>query len=82
MGGVLCVLFGSYYLGAAWGERQARGLQGFYESTIVGRVFLVVAFALLVAAGQVGPGLLLLAAVNLVGAGNMALQLHRMGSSL
>ena len=82
VGSVLCMLFGSYYLGAAWGERQSRGLQGFYESTVAGRIFLVVAFVLLVVAGQVGPGLLLLAAINLVGAGNMALQLHRMGSSL
>ncbi|NJL34855.1 MAG: hypothetical protein HC893_14630 [Chloroflexaceae bacterium] len=56
---------GSYYLGAAFGEREARGLHGFYQSTVAGRLFLVVAFVLLVAAGQVGPGLLLLAAVAL-----------------
>ncbi len=77
VGGVFCVLFGSYYLGAAWGEQHARGLTGFYESTIAGRLFLAAAFGLLVVTGQVGPGLLVLAAVNLLGAVNMALQLRR-----
>lgn len=77
MGAVLCVLFGSYYLGAAWGEQHARGLTGFYESTVAGRLFLVAAFVLLVVTGQVGMGLLVLAGVNLLGAVNMFLQLGR-----
>lgn len=72
VGGVLSLLFGFYYLGAWYGEVHRVGLGGFYLATIAGRIFLAAAFSVLVLTGQVGPGLLLLAAMNLVSAWAMA----------
>ena len=46
-------------------------------STIVGRLFLAAVFAAIVAVGEVQPALLVLAAVNLVGAATMLAALRR-----
>lgn len=67
--GVLCVAFGVYYVGAAYGDGNGWGARGFYASTVVGRVFVFFAFLLLVAAGwHPEPKLLVLGFVNLIGA--------------
>lgn len=68
VGGTLTTLYGFYYLGAAFGEINHSGMQGFYRSTIVGRVFLAVCFSIFVGLGECPPALLLLAALNVVGA--------------
>ena len=59
VGGTLAALFGCYYWGAAFGDSNGSGSRAFYMSTVVGRVGLVVAFAAIVAAGEVGPALLI-----------------------
>lgn len=59
VGGTLAALFGCYYWGAAFGDSNGSGSRAFYVSTVVGRVGLVVAFAAIVAAGEVGPALLI-----------------------
>ena len=68
--GVLCVAFGTYYLGAAAGEaRGMEGARGFYLSTVVGRLFVFAAFMGLVATGaHPEPTLLVLGLVNFMGA--------------
>jgi hypothetical protein len=81
---MLASLFGFYYLGAAHGDRAsgggaaaAKALGGFYYSTVVGRLLLFVVFAVIVAAGEVGLGLLLPAVANLVGGVSMLLALRK-----
>lgn len=59
VGGVLAALFGSYYWGAAAGDLTSSGTRAFYVSTVIGRLLLVATFAGIVAAGEVGPALLL-----------------------
>ena len=68
--GVLCVAFGTYYLGAAAGEaRGMEGARGFYLSTVVGRLFVFAAFMGMVATGaHPEPTLLVLGLVNFMGA--------------
>ena len=63
--------------GAAHGQLTGRGVRSFYASTIIGRLFLAAVFAAIVAAGELQPALLVLAAVNLLGAASMALALQR-----
>ena len=77
IGGVLAILFGFYYIGAAHGEVTRRGLRSFYEATVWGRAFLCVAFLALVAMRKSQWQLTILALVNLLGAVSMrkALQL-------
>lgn len=59
VGGVLCAVFGIYYVGTGAGEALGMGAEAFYWSTIVGRVFLAVAFTGLVVTGKFPePGLL------------------------
>lgn len=67
--GVLCCAFGCYYIGA--GRRDADGLRAFYQSTVVGRLGIFMAFGVLVARGAVESGLLLLGLVNAAGAALM-----------
>jgi hypothetical protein len=50
---------------------------GFYEASVPSRLALAALFAFLVASGQVGAGLLLLAVLNVVGAVSMAIALQR-----
>eukprot|EP00884_Botryococcus_braunii_P020561 jgi/Botrbrau1/7189/Bobra.0300s0019.1 len=78
VGGMLASLFGFYYLGAAHGDwasgggaAAVRALEGFYLATVVGRVTLFVVFVAIVAAKEVGVGLLLPAVANLLGAASM-----------
>jgi hypothetical protein len=67
--GILCVAFGVYYVGAAYGDGNGWGARGFYFSTVVGRLFVFFAFLALVAAGwHPEPKLLVLGFVNLIGA--------------
>ena len=67
--GVLCVAFGVYYVGSAWGDQRGYGTRGFYLSTIVGRIFIFLAFLGMVGSGyHPEPKLLILGFVNLVGA--------------
>ncbi|GJP31859.1 hypothetical protein CLOM_g15438 [Closterium sp. NIES-68] len=75
--GTLAVVFGIYYLGAARGERNGSGVRGFYEATVVGRIFLFFSFCALVASGSVPAMILLLGVVNLLGALSMAFSLQR-----
>ncbi|PNH02626.1 hypothetical protein TSOC_011388 [Tetrabaena socialis] len=77
VGGILFALIGCQYLGTAAGDREGLGALGFYRATVWSRVALAAAFGLLVALGQSPPGLLVLGAVNLVGAGSMHLALRR-----
>lgn len=72
VGGVLASLFGFYYLGSAWGDLSGTGTRGFYQSTIWGRVWLALCFAGIVLLGELPPTLLVLALLNLLGAGRMA----------
>ena len=72
VGGILAVLFGIYYTGAGIGDCLNMGARGFYMSTILGRVVLSLAFAWLAGAKAVPQGILVLAAVNLLGAAGMA----------
>ena len=76
VGATLALLFGSYYLGAAWGEQSGIGLRGFYLSTVAGRFALSAVFCYLVLTGQVEPALLILAAANFAGAVSLALSLR------
>lgn len=64
MGGVLMTLFGSYYLGAALDDAEERYPRHFYATTILGRLALSAAFAVLVGTRQCPPALLWLAAAN------------------
>lgn len=64
VGGVLMTLFGSYYLGAALDDAEGRYPRHFYATTILGRLALSAAFAVLVATQQCPPALLWLAAAN------------------
>lgn len=57
-------LFGSYYLGAALDDAEGRYPRHFYATTILGRLALSAAFAVLVATQQCPPALLWLAAAN------------------
>ncbi|GFR44409.1 hypothetical protein Agub_g5642, partial [Astrephomene gubernaculifera] len=71
VGGILFTLIGWQYLGTALGDRKDQGARGFYSASVWSRLALAAAFVLLVAAGQSPPGLLLLAALNVAGAGAM-----------
>jgi len=75
--GLLCLTFGSYYLFPAWLEH--RGVLppplAFYSATVVGRAALAAGLAALVAFGGFPPGVLLLAALNALGAASMHLAL-------
>jgi hypothetical protein len=66
--GVLCLTFGSYYLGAATLEaRGAAAPVAFYRATVAGRVALCAAFtALVLGGGFPQPGLLLVRALACV----------------
>jgi len=67
--GVLSVVFGIYYWGSAYGDTNGTNSRAFYVSTIVGRMFLFFAFAMLVATKRFAePALLVLGMVNLFGA--------------
>eukprot|EP00192_Tetraselmis_astigmatica_P002157 CAMPEP_0117690504 /NCGR_PEP_ID=MMETSP0804-20121206/25163_1 /TAXON_ID=1074897 /ORGANISM="Tetraselmis astigmatica, Strain CCMP880" /LENGTH=988 /DNA_ID=CAMNT_0005503557 /DNA_START=93 /DNA_END=3058 /DNA_ORIENTATION=+ len=74
--GVICVTFGSYYIGSALGDIRGRD-NSFYISTVVGRLFLVVSLCIIVARQELQPSLLILAAVNLLGAFTMWLALRQ-----
>ncbi|CAI7910827.1 unnamed protein product [Closterium sp. NIES-54] len=75
--GTLAMVFGIYYIGAARGERNGSGVRGFYEATVVGRIFLFFSFCALVASGAVPAMVLLLGVVNLLGALSMAFCLQQ-----
>ena len=67
--GALCVAFGAYYVGAAYGDRNGWGARGFYAATVVGRAFIFLAFLAFVAVGwHPEPALAVLGFVNLLGA--------------
>ena len=71
IGGILAMLFGFYYAGAAHGEITRRGVKSFYEATIWGRLFLFVSFMILVAIKKSQWQLSILAFINLIGAASM-----------
>ena len=79
MGATLALLFGAYYLGAALDDREGRKPLRMYQATVLGRGLLALLFCGLVAGGQCGAGLLLLAATNAVGAWRMAAALQSDG---
>lgn len=67
--GVLCVAFGTYYLGCAYGDENGLGTRGFYVATVFGRAFIFISFLGFVALGwHPEPKLLVLGFINLVGA--------------
>ena len=69
MFGVICVAFGVYYFGTAYGDGKGLGARAFYLSTVVGRVFIFASFLFMVACGLFKePGLLILGVINLLGA--------------
>lgn len=71
--GVLCLTFGTYYVGSAWGDARGMGARGFYFATVVGRVLIFSSFLFMVGCGyHPEPALLVLGFVNLVGALAMA----------
>ena len=74
---MLCVLFGSYYLGAAHGEITQHQMRSFYQSTVLGRFFLSAAFVGMVCMKQAEWPLLIPASINLLGAVNMQRSLSR-----
>ena len=47
--GVICVAFGVYYFGTAYGDGKGLGARAFYLSTVVGRVFIFASFLFMVA---------------------------------
>ena len=73
--GVLASVFGVYWLAAAYGEATGQQLRAFYAGTVLGRLWLAGAFAVL--SNELGPGLLLLGGLNAVGALTTALALRR-----
>ena len=75
--GTLAALFGIYWLGAAWGEATGSMLTGFYQATVLGRLWLAAVFAWLVASRQVPWGLGMLGALNAAGAALTALALRK-----
>ena len=79
--GTLASLFGTYWLGAAWGEATGSMLAGFYKATVFGRLGLAVVFAWLVASRQVSSGLLVLGGLNAIGAGVTAVGLKKQARS-
>ncbi|KAG2429964.1 hypothetical protein HYH02_013915 [Chlamydomonas schloesseri] len=81
VGGILFTLIGWQYLGTAGGDRAGLGALGFYRATVWSRLALSAAFGLLVAIGESPLGLLVLSAMNLVGAASMHLALRRSGIS-
>ena len=67
--GVLCVAFGTYYVGGAMGDAMGKGAAGFYQATVVGRVWIFLAFLALVGTGyHPEPSLLILGFINFAGA--------------
>jgi len=70
--GALCVVFGIYYVGAGFNDQTA-----FFYATVFGRIFLFFTFAALVALQVAEATLLLLGAVNLLGAASMFVALRR-----
>ncbi|KAG2423440.1 hypothetical protein HXX76_015311 [Chlamydomonas incerta] len=81
VGGILFTLIGWQYLGTASGDRAGLGALGFYRATVWSRLALSAAFGLLVALGESPLGLLVLSAMNLVGAASMHFALRRSGIS-
>ena len=76
-GGGLLALFGLYYAGAGLGAQSGRGMRGFYGATVWGRLVFVAFCIWLWATGQMGPGVLVFAAMNAFGAVSMWLAMHR-----
>lgn len=58
---------------------QTQGALGFYRATVWSRMMLSVAFVMLVVARESPPGLLVLAAINLLGAVSMRVALAHSG---
>lgn len=79
--GVLCTLFGLYYLGTALGERVGAGARSFYMSTVMGRYFLFICFVVLVLQRKIEPNLLILGFINLASATSMLGALRRPAST-
>lgn len=77
LGGVLCQLFGIYYIGASYGDGSSLskseqsmqgGIRAFYMSTILGRMYLAVIIPVLCATCNLSWRAMLLAVLNLAGA--------------
>ncbi|DBA85210.1 TPA: hypothetical protein ACH3X2_005916 [Trebouxia sp. C0005] len=78
VGGVLASLYGFYYLGTGYVDRQShQASQGFYQATVWGRLFLFAAFSIIVWRREVERTLLIPAVINLLGALTMHLALLR-----
>ena len=78
VGGVLASLYGFYYLGAGYADRQHQhASQGFYRATVLGRLFLFVMFSIIVWRKEVERTLLIPAVINLLGAVTMHVALLR-----
>ena len=71
---MLASLYGFYYLGAATDQQAS---QGFFRATVWGRLFLFVAFSIIVWRKEVERTLLIPAVINLLGAVTMHLALLR-----
>ena len=66
---MLCVAFGTYYVGGAMGDAMGKGAAGFYQATVVGRAWIFLAFLALVGTGyHPEPSLLILGFINFAGA--------------
>ena len=78
VGGVLASLYGFYYLGVGFADRQQQPTsQGFYRATVWGRLFLFAAFSVIVWRREVERTLLIPAVINFLGALAMQLALLR-----
>jgi hypothetical protein len=77
VGGTLAYLFGFYYFGAALDDVEGRFPYRFYQSTVIGRLFLAVVFLVLVLTEQSHRSLLILVAANIVSALAMNKQIGR-----
>ena len=78
MGGVLASLYGFYYLGAGYADKQQQqASQGFYRATVLGRLFLFALFSVIVWRREVERTLLIPAVINLLGAVTMHVALLR-----
>lgn len=68
LGGALLALFGLYYYGAVIGCQRGSGIQGFYASTVIGRLLVALVCLGIYLCGEAGPGILFFGVMNGAGA--------------
>lgn len=81
MGGILALLFGFYYIGAACDDCEGRFPLRFYSSTVYGRLLLTAVFCLLAASKQCESAILVLALINALSALLMHSSIRKRGDT-